>query len=87
LDHVMAADPGIGTHAVGHFCRRIVRAAGTCASQTLVSPDLSVLGWLDYDVGVPNLYKGFGFFPSRLRDALVADWRGRNATNPDDPVD
>ena len=29
LDHVMAADPGIGTHAIGHFCRRVMRAAGT----------------------------------------------------------
>ena len=25
----MAADPGIGAHAIGHFCRRVVRAAGT----------------------------------------------------------
>ena len=47
---------------------------------------LSALGCLDYDVGVSNLYKGFGFPFPLWGDSPVADWQRRNAMNLDDLV-
>jgi hypothetical protein len=40
-----------------------VRATSSCAANASLSTHArrSALGCLDYDVGVPNLYKGFGF--------------------------